>query len=86
MNWVYKNSKIWLVCIDDVTDILRFGDGVKELTWGRQYEILAFYLPKEDREQQVQVINDRGIKNDYLLSRFVTQEEFREIRIKELGI
>jgi hypothetical protein len=75
-----------MICIDDETDILKFGDGTKELTCGRQYEILAFYLPKEDREQQVQVINDRGIKNDYLLSRFVTLEKFREERLNDLGI
>ncbi len=75
-----------MICIDDETDILKFGDGTKDLTWGRQYEILAFYLPKEDREQQVQVINDRGIKNDYLLSRFVTLEKFREERLNDLGI
>lgn len=31
-----------LICIDDVTDILGFGDVVKELTYGKTYEILSF--------------------------------------------
>ena len=81
-----------MICIDDETDILKFGDGVKELTCGRQYEILVFYLPKEDREPQVQVINDRGIKNDYLLSRFkfIKLEEWtaleREKKLNNLGL
>ena len=32
-----------LICIDDETDILNFGDGVKELTWGKEYQINSHY-------------------------------------------
>jgi hypothetical protein len=28
-------KKINKMCIDDVTDILNFGDGIKELTYGK---------------------------------------------------
>jgi hypothetical protein len=30
-------EKINKMCIDDVTDILNFGDGIKELTYGKEY-------------------------------------------------
>ena len=28
----------------------------------------------------------RGVENHYLRTRFVTQEEFRELKLKEIGI
>jgi len=73
-----------VICIDDVTDILNFGDGVKELTWGKEYEIIHFYQEKEGRNQQVIIRNDKGINNDYRLSRFLTLEEFRDKRLNDI--
>jgi hypothetical protein len=72
-----------LICIDDVTDILNFGDGRKELTLYKEYEIIEKF---NIERIQVSIINDLGIKNEYLLSRFVTREEMREMRLNELGI
>ena len=76
-----------VVCIDDVTDILKFGDGIRELTYGKEYEILVTYESKRGPDRiQIQIINDRGDRNEYLLSRFVTREKFRELKLKEIGI
>ena len=76
-----------VVCIDDVTDILKFGDGIRELTYGKEYEILVTYESKRGPDRiQIQIINDRGDRNEYLLSSFVTREEFRELKLKEIGI
>lgn len=72
-----------LICIDDVTDILNFGDGRKELTLYKEYEIIEKF---NIERIQVSIINDLGIKNEYLLSRFVTREEMREMRLNEIGI
>lgn len=77
-----------LICIDDVTDILSFGDGRKELTWGKEYEVRYKY--RQSERTQISIVNDLGIINDYLLSRFVTVGEFkqtlREEKFKELGL
>lgn len=70
-----------LICIDDVTDILKFGNGLKELTYGKEYKVLSIY---SNTRPQVRIINDLGINNDYLMSRFVTQQEFRDMRINKL--
>ena len=75
-----------LICIDDVTDILNFGDGVKELTWGKEYQIQGFYEAHEDGRQYISLINDKGKSNDYLSYRFVTLESFRELQLNKLGI
>jgi hypothetical protein len=75
-----------LICIDDVTDSLNFGDGVKELTFGKEYEIKSFYEKKPDGRQYISLINDKGISNDYLISRFTTLKQFRELQLKKLGI
>ena len=78
-----------LICIDDVTDILNFGDGRKELTLYKEYEIIEKYIDYTGdvdswHRIQVSIINDLGIKNEYLLSRFVTREEFRELQLNQL--
>ena len=78
-----------VICIDDVTDILNFGDGRKELTLYKEYEIIEKYIDYTGdvdswHRIQVSIINDLGIKNEYLLSRFVTREEFRELQLNEL--
>ena len=65
-----------LICIDDVTDILNFGDGRKELTLYKEYEIIEKF---NIERIQVSIINDLGIKNEYLLSRFVTREEITKV-------
>jgi hypothetical protein len=78
-----------MICIDDETDILQFGSGEKELTRGKEYEVLHKYyeLDGEMRSPiQIIVMNDRGRKGDYLLSRFATIEEWREMKLNELGI
>ena len=75
-----------LICIDDETDVLNFGDGVKELTFGKEYEIHKFYEAHEDGRQYVSLYNDRGKSNDYLIDRFTTLSVFREMKLKKLGI
>jgi hypothetical protein len=86
----YKYTKFgpiekYLICIDDVTDILNFGDGIKELTYGKEYEILHLYYNDDpDRPKQCSIINDRGIKNDYRIERFVDKSEFRNITINKI--
>lgn len=74
-----------LICIDDVTDILQFGDGVKELTWGKEYQINSHY-DSTNGGRYYSLINDRGIGNDYLSDRFVTLETFRELQLNKLRI
>jgi hypothetical protein len=75
-----------LVCVDDETDILKIGDGVKELTWGKQYNIENVY---EDINIEggvyVSIINDKGVSNDYFIKRFITLEEFRDLKLNKLG-
>ena len=74
----------YLICIDPVTDILNFGnDTTPELTYGKIY-YMELYEPKEDGRQYVRLINDKLISNDYLITRFVTIEEFRDIKIDKL--
>jgi hypothetical protein len=74
-----------LICIDDETDILNFGDGIKELTFGKEYQILSVYESTNGR-QYISLINDKGESNDYLSDRFVTLETFRELQLNKLGI
>jgi hypothetical protein len=74
-----------LICIDDETDILNFGDGVKELTWGKEYQILTFY-ESTNGKQYIGLVNDKGDNNDYLSDRFVSLEKFREIQLNKIGI
>lgn len=71
-----------LICIDDVTDILNFGDGIKELTYGKEYHIRRF--PQSERHSYVSIINDKGVINEYFRSRFVTREEYRDIKINKV--
>ena len=74
-----------LICIDDETDILNFGNGVKELTWGKEYQINSHYDSTNGR-RYYSLINDEGIGNDYNSDRFVTLEKFRELQLKKLGV
>ncbi len=75
-----------LICIDDVVDIIGFGDGVKELTWGKEYHIMTDCLYNVDGRRYVSVINDKGRNTDYLIDRFVDLESFREIQLNKIGI
>lgn len=79
-----------VICIDDITDILNFGDDIKELTLYKEYEILEKFIDYnsglDSNRIQISIINDLGIKNEYLLSRFVTREEYRELQLSKIGI
>ena len=74
-----------LICIDDETDILNFGDGVKELTYGKEYQINSHY-DSTNGKRYYSILNDKGVGNDYLSDRFVTLERFREIQLNKIGI
>jgi len=74
-----------LICIDDETDILNFGDGFKELTWGKEYQINSHY-DSTNGKRYYSILNDKGVGNDYLSDRFVSLEKFREIQLNKIGI
>ena len=74
-----------LICIDDETDILNFGDGVKELTWGKEYQINSHY-DSTNGKRYYSILNDKGVGNDYLSDRFVSLDKFREIQLNKIGI
>lgn len=75
-----------VICMDDRTDALKFGDGLKELTFGKKYEVLTFYPTFPDGREYIAIVNDLGRTNDYLLSRFTTIEKFRELQLDKLII
>jgi hypothetical protein len=72
-------KKINKICIDDVTDILNFGDGIKELTYGKEYTILETYEKK-----CCCIINDKGVRQSYYCGRFVDNAEFRNMKINKI--
>jgi hypothetical protein len=74
-----------LICIDDETDILNFGDGVKELTYGKEYQINSHY-DSTNGKRYYSILNDKGVGDDYLSDRFVSLEKFREIQLNKIGI
>lgn len=79
-------DKTFLTCIDPETDILKFGDGIPELTYGKEYEIISWYDIKDDGRQYISIRNDKGVSNDYLISRFITRENFIQLeRDKKLN-
>jgi hypothetical protein len=57
-----------------------------ELTWGKEYKILSWSEPSEDGRQFLYIINDSGYYSEYLASRFVTKNKFREIQLEKLGV
>ena len=75
-----------LICIDNITDILNFGNGESELTYGKEYEVVRWFDKHEDGRQFITIINDSNKKSEYLISRFVTKEVYREKKLKQLGI
>ena len=75
-----------LICIDHITDILNFGNGEPELTYGKEYEVTRLFDKKEDGRQFIGIINDSNKQSEYLITRFVTKEVYRDNKLKELGI
>ena len=73
-----------MVCIDDATDNLNFGDGQKELTFGKTYSVSTDQT--KDGRLYFRLVNDKNKSSDYLSTRFVTMEEFRELKLSQLGI
>jgi hypothetical protein len=80
-----KITNMKLICIDDETDILNFGDDIKELTFGKEYQIKSHYDSTNGR-RYYSLVNDKGESNDYLSDRFITLETFRELQLNKLGI
>jgi hypothetical protein len=75
---------ISLICIDPVTDILNFGNGKPELTYGKQYEVDRWFEKHEDGRQFIGIINDSGKKSEYLITRFVTRTTWRNMQIRTI--
>ena len=73
-----------LICIYEVTDILDFGSGNPELTYGKEYEIIREFERLEDGRQFVGIRNDSNVISEYLISRFVTKDEFRKRQIEKI--
>jgi hypothetical protein len=59
-------------------------DGVPYLTLHKIYDGFIFYPLKEDNT--IQVVDDRNLITTYNCKRFMLLDEFRESKIKELGI
>jgi len=72
-----------LICIDDLTDVLKFGDGRRELTFGKEYEILDVYY-KNGKMTQYSIINDLSQRLEYRVERFVNREQFRTIQLEKI--
>lgn len=76
-----------MICIDAETDILGFDSNKRpELTYGKTYLVVRIHPSDKIHQKFYRLVNDRGVKTEYLRSRFVTQEEFREMKLKEIGI
>jgi hypothetical protein len=73
---------ISLICIDPVTDILNFGNGKPELTYGKEYKIIRWFEKHEDGRQFIGIKNDSDERNEYLITRFVTRTTWRNMQIK----
>lgn len=73
-----------LICIDAVTDILKLGSGKPELTLGKEYEIIRWYDKLSDGRQFIGVVNDSNIRSEYLITRFATKQQWREIQINKI--
>lgn len=74
---------ITLICIDDRVDLLGFGSGGKELTFGKKYSI-RWAQTVDNGRTYVSIINDLGKESEYLLSRFVDESDYRDIKIDQL--
>ncbi len=75
---------ISLICIDPVTDILKFGNGKPELTYGKEYKVERWFKKHDDGRQFIGIINDSGERNEYLITRFVTRTTWRNMQIRSI--
>ena len=75
---------ISLTCIDPFTDILNFGNGKPELTYGKQYKVERWFEKHEDGRQFIGIINDSDERNEYLITRFVTITTWRNMQINSI--
>ena len=74
-----------MVCIWNGPSLL--SDKTQSLTIGKVYESEDdLYEKHEGLQTDVAVINDNGEEIVYTSDRFVTMEEAREMRLKEIGI
>lgn len=64
-----------IVCIEP------YGNG--GLSYGTEYEVVNYV---ELVDEYVEIVNNFGHNTEYLRKRFVSREEWREIKLKELGI
>jgi hypothetical protein len=64
-----------IVCIEP------YGNG--GLTYGTEYEVVNYVEPVHEF---VEIINNFGHNTEYLRKRFATKEEWREMKLNELGI
>lgn len=65
-----------IICIEP------YGNG--GLTYGTEYEVVNYTENLFD--DFVEVVNNYGHNTEYLRSRFVSKEEWREMKLKELGL
>jgi hypothetical protein len=72
-----------LICIDDLTDVLKFGDGRKELTFGKEYEILDLFY-KNGKVKHYSIINDLDQRLEYRVERFVDRAKFRLLQLEKI--
>lgn len=79
---------ISLICIDPVTDILKFGNGKPELTYGKEYKVERWFKKDDGRPwiavEFIGIINDSGERNEYLITRFVTRTTWRNMQIRSI--
>jgi hypothetical protein len=61
------------ICINNKNSALH-------LTIGKEYECIV------RNEDIIEIINDRGYYGTYYMSNFITIEEYRNKKLKELGI
>ena len=66
-----------IICIEP------YGNG--GLTYGTEYEVVN-YVEDMVIDDYVEIINNFGHNTEYLRKRFVRKEEWREMKLKELGL
>jgi len=81
---IHPSDNLKLICIDPVTDILNFGNGEPELTYGKEYEVVRWYEKKEDGRQFIGIKNDSKQISEYLITRFVTRTQWRNMQIRTI--
>lgn len=66
---------VCIVCIEPYDN--------QHITYGTEYTVSRYDLLDAE---WVEIINNEGLRSEYLRRRFVTKEEWREMKLKELGI